>query len=502
MMRSLYSGVSGLKVHQTKMDVIGNNISNVNTVGFKASNVTFADILYQTTQSATGPNEETGRAGQNGMQVGLGAGMAAITAAIGTAGGSQRTDNPFDLSIEGDGFFIVSTGTENYFTKAGSFTIDANGNLCTPAGYTVMGWGVDPSNDTKILADSVRPLQIMGADNMYSNPEPTTKVSFSGNIDSQDTQMATGRATNFTFYDKMGQSYTVKLKVTQDVAAGAVVNNNYKVEVTDVLDANGDSLFVVARADENSPGKMIYEPSPNIKSITFGGITFSLSESQDNPGVNPDDGTVTLTTEGGNVPILSFNAETGKFHSVSGEGENDNNEEEQKTLDFVMNVEGEQAHPFETVSVDFSELTMYANSGKTTLEGQKGGYDGAGRGRAAGSMSGCTVDTTGKIYGIYDNGDQKLLGQVVIANFANVSGLEAIGNSMFAETLNSGEFDGIGEDVSVSGGSLKVGVLEMSNVDLAAQFTDMITTQRGFQANSRIITTSDTMLEELINLTR
>lgn len=496
MMRSLYSGVSGLKVHQTKMDVIGNNISNVNTVGFKASNVTFADILYQTTQSATGPNEETGRAGQNGMQVGLGAGMAAITAAIGTAGGSQRTDNPFDLSIEGDGFFIVSTGTENYFTKAGSFTIDANGNLCTPAGYTVMGWGVDPSNDTKILADSVRPLQIMGADNMYSNPEPTTKVSFSGNIDSQDTQMATGRATNFTFYDKMGQSYTVKLKVTQDVAAGAVVNNNYKVEVTDVLDANGDSLFVVAQEKKDAPGKMEYSLSPNIQSVTFGGVTFTAE-------VNKDDGTVTMKSD--SKPVLSFNAETGKFHSVSGT-DTSTNTEDQKTLDFAMVIGTTgttgTAHPFETVSVDFSELTMYANSGKTTLEGQKGGYDGAGRGRAAGSMSGCTVDTTGKIYGIYDNGDQKLLGQVVIANFANVSGLEAIGNSMFAETLNSGEFDGIGEDVSVSGGSLKVGVLEMSNVDLAAQFTDMITTQRGFQANSRIITTSDTMLEELINLKR
>ena len=498
MMRSLYSGVSGLKVHQTKMDVIGNNISNVNTVGFKASNVTFADILYQTTQAATGPNEETGRAGQNGMQVGLGAGMAAITASIGTTGGSQRTDNPFDLSIEGEGFFVVSTGAENYFTKAGSFTIDANGNLCTPAGYTVMGWGVDPANDTKILADSVRPLQIMGAENMYSNPEATTKVSFSGNIDSADTQMATGRATNFTFYDKMGQSYTVKLKVTQDTTNDdVVVNNNYKVEITDVLDANGDSLFVVAR--DNGEGKIIYEPSQVFTQVSFGGKTFTIGQK----GINPDDGTFTLEPEGGTPPILSFNAETGRFQSV-GSTEGAPEGDEQKTLAFSIapTSADKEAHPFEEVEVDFSELTMYANSGKTTLEGQKGGYDGAGRGRAAGSMSGCTVDTTGKIYGIYDNGDQKLLGQVVIANFANVSGLEAIGNSMFAETLNSGEFDGIGEDISVSGGSLKVGVLEMSNVDLAAQFTDMITTQRGFQANSRIITTSDTMLEELINLKR
>ena len=142
------------------------------------------------------------------------------------------------------------------------------------------------------------------------------------------------------------------------------------------------------------------------------------------------------------------------------------------------------------------------NSGKTTIEGSKGGLDNLGKGRTAGNMSGVSIDNAGKIYGVYDNGVSKLLGQVVVAKFANNSGLEAVGNSLFAESQNSGEFDGIGEDITMSGGKFNVGVLESSNVDLASEFTDMITTQRGFQANSRIITTSDTLLEELINLKR
>ena len=132
MMRSLFSGVSGLKVHQTRMDVIGNNISNVNTIGFKSSSVNFSDVFYQTTQSASGPNDATGTTGRNAMQIGLGANVASITTAIGTTGASQRTDDPFDLMIEGNSFFVVNYGGTNYFTKAGAFGVDGFGTLCTP----------------------------------------------------------------------------------------------------------------------------------------------------------------------------------------------------------------------------------------------------------------------------------------------------------------------------------------------------------------------------------
>lgn len=482
MLRSLYSGVSGLKVHQSRMDVIGNNISNVNTVGFKSSQVTFSDVLYQTSAAASGPDETSGRAGVNPKQIGLGANFASVKTTMDTTGGSTRTDNPFDLMIEGDGFFIVNNGTSNYFTKAGSFTLDANGTLCTASGYSVMGWQVDPKNPTKIKADTVSALQVMSAENMYSEPEATTAVHFEGNIDSADTDLTgTGRVTNFTFYDNLGQSYTVQLLVKQNIQADSLIKSEYSVAVTDVLDANGKSIFV-SEVDDGL-GNITYEQS-TITEVSLGSYTFSVAAVDEVTGV---------PTLGGDAPILSFNPATGKMVNIG-------DEEGVKSLEFSIGITGE--HPFKDIDVDFSALTMFANSGKTTIEGNKGGLDNLGKGRTAGNMSGVSIDNSGMIYGVYDNGVSKLLGQIVIARFANNSGLEAVGNSLFAESQNSGEFDGIGEDITMSGGKFNVGVLESSNVDLASEFTDMVITQRGFQANSRIITTSDTLLEELINLKR
>jgi flagellar hook protein FlgE len=146
--------------------------------------------------------------------------------------------------------------------------------------------------------------------------------------------------------------------------------------------------------------------------------------------------------------------------------------------------------------------TMYDNKGTSTIKGNSGDYDGNYAGRKVGEMSGVAIATDGKITATYDNGTSKLLGQIAVANFANPSGLEKIGDNLYQSTPNSGAFDGIGEDITAGSGSLSTGVLEMSNVDLSAEFTDMITTQRGFQANSRIITVSDSMLEELTNLKR
>ncbi|MBQ9767914.1 MAG: flagellar hook protein FlgE [Lachnospiraceae bacterium] len=487
MLRSLYSGVSGLKVHQTRMDVIGNNISNVNTVGFKSSQVTFSDVLYQTSSAASGPDEETGRAGVNAKQIGLGANFASVKTTMDTTGGSTRTDNPFDLMIEGDGFFVVNNGGANYFTKAGSFTLDANGTLCTATGYSVMGWQVDPENPTAIREDTVSALHIMSAENMYSEPEATTAVHFEGNIDSADTDLAgAGRVTNFTFYDSLGQSYTVQMLVKQNTQADALIKNEYAISITDVLDANGQSIFSIP--EDDGLGNITYAES-SISEVTLGDYSFEVA------GVDEVTGKPVLD---GETPILTFNAATGKMVSIGDEGAADG--ENAKSLTFSIEIGGE--HPFKDIDVDFSSLTMFANSGKTTIEGSKGGLDNLGKGRTAGNMSGVSIDNSGKIYGVYDNGVSKLLGQVVVARFANNSGLEAIGNSLFAESQNSGEFDGIGEDITMSGGKFNVGVLESSNVDLASEFTDMVVTQRGFQANSRIITVSDTLLEELINLKR
>ena len=486
MMRSLFSGVSGLKVHQTKMDVIGNNISNVNTIGFKSSSVTFSDVFYQTTQNASGPNATTGTTGKNAKQIGLGSSVASISSSITTSGASERTDNPFDVMIEGDSFFIVNSGGSNYFTKAGSFNVDAQGTLCTSSGAAVMGWQVDKNDASKTVADAVTPLSIMSPENMYAKPEATSSLYISGNIDSKDTQLtsATGKAVNITFFDKMGHSYTADLKVRQTEDA----TNIYSVAVTDIKDEDGQSIFVNKLIDEDT-GDVTYEAS-SISAFSFGGVPYTADVAED--------GTVTVDTT--DAPVITFNGATGAFVSV-GDGTTTEN-----SLKFLISADSgggtAESNPFENIDIDFSSITMYSTSGSSSLEATKGSLEGIGAGKQVGNLTGVSIDGSGKIYGKYDNGDSVLLGQIAVASFSNPAGLEAVGNSMYAATQNSGDFDGIGQDPTQGGGSLTTGVLEMSNVDLAQQFTNMITTQRGYQANSRIITTSDTLLEELINLKR
>ena len=482
MMRSLYSGVSGIKVHQTKMDVIGNNISNVNTVGFKASTVTFADVLYQTSSPASGP-ADSGKTGVNAKQIGLGASLSSISNQISLSGGSQRTDNPFDIMIEGDGFFVVNNGSGNHFTKAGNFAVDATGTLCTPSGYAVMGWQVDPNNPNKCVADTVSPLKIMSPQNRYSEPAATKNVYLTGNIDSKDTQIAseTGKTVSVSFYDALGQSYMMTLRITQSEES----TTSYNVVPTNIFDDKGKSIFVVETEDETTK-EITYSLNENFGEIQLGEETYT-------PEVDPETGMVTFGDEA--IP-LNFNGATGEFASVGTEAGSD---EAAESITFRIDTD---PNPFSEITIDFSKLTMYANSGTSNIESVKGDFDGLNGGKQAGDMSGVSIDDTGKIYGVYDNGDTKLLGQIVVATFENAAGLESVGNNLYVTTMNSGDFDGIGEDVTSTGGTFTTGVLEMSNVDLAQQFTDMITTQRGFQANSRIITTTDTLLEELINLKR
>ncbi len=493
MMRSLYSGVSGLKVHQTRMDVIGNNISNVNTIGFKSSTVTFSDVLYQTSSPATGPNAEVGTAGQNPMQIGLGSNVSAITTTIDNAGGSQRTDNAFDIMIEGKGFFVVNNGHGNLFTRAGSFTVDANGTLCNASGYAVMGWQVDPNDENQTVADTVSPLKIMSPENMYAPPEATEAVYFSGNIDSADTAFDsdTGKLTAFSFFDNLGRSYTVNLRLTQPQDAdNNPIENLYNVNVVDIVDNTGKSILT--NYDEVTKRYSLNE-----------GIRFGFGEQAAEFTIDEETGNVTSSSN----LLLGFSAANGKFQFINttdaAQAPGDLDTVDYSSVDFRVTTTDLTQNPFaEKIDVDFSSMTMYATSGNTSIAYTKGNLDGLYAGRSVGNMTGCSIDNLGMIYGVYDNGTTKLLGQVVVASFANAAGLESKGGSLFAETQNSGEFDGIGKAIATAGGAFKTGVLEMSNVDLSTEFTNMITTQRGFQANSRIITTSDTLLEELINLKR
>ena len=526
MMRSLFSGVSGLKTHQTRMDVIGNNIANVNTVAYKSSSMTFSELMYQTTQSATGANAATGRAGINAKQIGLGVVGGAINASIETEGASQTTGNPFDMRITGDSFFVVSNGSENYFTRAGAFYVDGVGNLAmTSNGFTVMGWQPDATDPTIIKKDTVSALRIMSAANMTSPPEATTEAYISGIIDKNSTNLTsqTGQAVNLAFYDDLGYSYTAKYAIygyTEETKVTAAMKSALTSDTEVSTDyfvwdsATGKAVGITRATPIDTalvePGQTT-APAPG-ESYTAkvpleeGKYRMELEDVVDSKGKSLTKVynknlnqivTSPLTT------ILEYDTSDGSFKSWTNSGGSGNVTD----LDDVkMKVNFDKsifsAAPA-TINISFKESTMYDNKGTATIGATAGDYDGKSAGRKMGVMSGVSVETSGKIFASYDNGTTKLLGQIAVARFANASGLEKQGENLYSATSNSGAFDGIGEEVGEDGtGKINSGVLEMSNVDLSAEFTEMITTQRGFQANSRIITVSDTLIEELVNLKR
>ena len=467
MMRSLYSGVAGLKTHQTKMDVIGNNIANVNTTGFKSSSVLFSDVLYQTSANATGATATTG--GTNASQIGLGAKTSSIQTSITQNGSAQTTNNTYDMMLSGSAFFVVSRGGTNYFTKVGSFGVDGSGCLVNGSGYQVMGWQVDPDNPNQIKKDTVSALYPESEDNK-SSPQMTTDAHLTGNIDMTDPELTSvdGRAISVSIYDALGYNYTVKFKLTQD--QNQADKSLYNLEIVSIKDSN------------------------NIE------ITGT-----DDPTTATVEGGYKATIGGANSIQVKFDAGTGNFEYVGAAGQKNamleikpNNPNEKGDV-FQSVINGEAV---DGIDVNFSYLTRFESNGKSTVKAVRGAADSTGGGRSMGKLNDVSIDETGKLYGVYTNGETKLLGQISVATFANPMALEALGNSVYTTTQNSGYFDGIGTSVDEDGGKISQGVLEMSNVDLSAEFTDMITTQRGFQANSRIITTSDSMLEELVNLKR
>lgn len=550
MLRSMYSAVSGLKTHQTRMDVIGNNIANVNTVAFKSSSVTFSDILYQTTSNASGANATTGTGGVNAKQIGLGTTAAATKVSITSAGASETTGNPFDIRLtdkNSTNFFIVNNGSENVFTRSGSFYVDGSGNLCmSSTGYTVMGWQVDETTG-EIRKDTVSALRIMQEKNLTSAPEATTQATIAGVLDENDTDVKNdaGRVMNLNFYDNLGYQYTAKFAIKSTGTDG-----KYTVELTSVLDSNNQNItakltkqqmsqlfgnyqadatlgqyglskdYTYNKADQtyqDAAGKK-FKPSANDKTVfeevgntantvsiteIFSGITTTIANNIKNKTNNYNvafdqtTGQATVTGERTSYDLV-FDTSSGKFKSIGGE-----NPSVMLNMGALSSGLINNNRNFQNITVDFSQCLNYENGGKSTIGADAGATDGkTGKGRKLGAMTGIFIDTSGRIYGTYDNGNTELLGQIAVAQFSNASGLEKVGESCYRTTLNSGEFDGIGVEISADGSSMTTGELEMSNVDLSSEFTSMITTQRGFQANSRVITTSDTLLEELVNLKR
>ncbi len=431
MLTSLYTGITGINAHMNELSVIGHNIANMNTHGFKASRSYFADLMDQSLQGITGPN-----------QVGSGVSLSSVVRNF-TQGAFETTANPLDLAIEGSGFFVVTGPDEaNYYTRAGQFLIDEEGYIVDPNGLRLQGYMVDGTGN---LLPTPSDLQI----SLTSYPpQATANVSLVANLDSESTILpafdlddmdgTTNFQTTVTVYDSLGNAHPVNLcfRKVQETAAGsqwewyAVVEGEDAASGTREVAAQGTLLF-------NTSGAL-QDESP----ITYpgGGFNFSGGAAQ-NQEVEFDFGT-NIDTEGG----------TG--------------------LDGVTQYSG--------------------SSGLYAL--QQDGY-------ATGSLQGITINEEGILTGSFDNGRTRTLGQVALANFASPSGLRSMGKNLFVESHDSGPVV-VGKPRGEGMGSLRPNTLELSNVDLATEFVEMITAQRGFQANSKVITTTDEVLAELVNLKR
>ncbi|HAP03358.1 MAG TPA: flagellar hook protein [Lachnospiraceae bacterium] len=616
MMRSLFSGVAGLKTHQQKMDVIGNNIANVNTTAFKSTSTTFQDVMYQTMLNASGGTSTRG--GVNARQIGLGVTTAANKISISTQGSSEATGDGLDLRLvdaQSTNFFIVSDGSQNLFTRAGSFYVDGNGNLAmTSTGYLVQGWQVDPETKA-IKRDTVSALKVMSDTNKTSDPETTTQAKATGIIDSNDSNVTStsGHVMSLTFYDNLGYAYTAKFavksgenkdaegKLIETGSKSAKANNGFTIELESITadsqtDSEGNPIDLLEKyiqskvsgsvtsgdrikytadlfgtengksvdsfkldasqytIEKDSSGNNVITrgTGANKLSISVASVTAALTASSGastvvtltgsgTPSsysvqvsklfsglgsaaknyVTTDDKGATTALEGLKASFdestqslkistkaaaydLFFNSSDGTFSDIDSRGADGTTLTNRGTsVKLDVSKLGDQFDKA-GINIDFSTLLNYDNGGSSTAGMDRGTVADAssGAGKKIGQMTGLTIQDDGQIYASYSNGNTELLGQIPVARFANASGLESVGSNCYKTTLNSGSFDGIGVDVSSDGSKMNSGYLEMSNVDLAQEFTQMITTQRGFQANSRIITVSDTMLEELTNLKR
>ncbi|MCQ1954657.1 flagellar hook protein FlgE [Arthrobacter sp. zg-Y238] len=388
MLRSLYSGISGLRSHQTMLDVTGNNIANVNTTGYKATAVQFQDTLSQLTQGATAPGANNG--GGNPAQVGLGVLVSGITTNF-TQGSAQATGRAEDLMINGEGYFITRQGATSTYTRAGAFNVDGEGRLVSTDGGIVQGWTAN-ADGTLNTGGAVGNIAL--PDGAIVPAAPTNAATMTGNLPSETPE------------------------------GGTVVRD------MDVYDANGNPSVV-----------------PLTFTRTAGGWSVSAK----------DAGPVDLTFSDG--AQADANADT-------------------------ITVDG--------VAVNLTGLSSYAGVSTASVTSN---------GRSAGTLESFSIGKDGTVIGSFTNGAKQALARIAVATFTNSAGLEKTGNSSYTATANSGNpvIAGPGE---AGAGGIGSGMLEMSNVDLSQEFTNLIVAQRGFQANARIITTSDEVLQELTNLKR
>jgi len=476
----MFSSVSGLKSHQAKMDVIGNNIANVNTVGYKASRTTFAEIFAQTMSGAGAPDPNTGRGGTNPMQIGLGMNVNAIDTLMGR-GSLQRTDNPTDLSIEGEGFFIVRAGNEGtpMFTRAGNFAIDKLGNIVTAQGLNLLGWQkYEIDNEGNYIFDTqeeIKPLNLYEDEyNMNKRliaAQVTTKAVLSGNLDATKPPVGgyTGNEFGTALIDAINDEIRADGTAGQDGIPDDGTSNfepHFIVPLT-IYDKLGNEYKINVKFWKNFVDSDAHETSWYY-TVTGAGAEFE-----------------TQTAGSQAAGYIKFNSD-GKIIT----DDPDFNVRPQIRVIPDPSV-GTDEFSFE---LNFEKISMYADD-SSVKPTQVDGYP-------PGNLVSFSIGSDGVIVGVYSNGRQQPLGLIALAVFDNAAGLQKAGNNLFLPTSNSGDFNRAFRPGTEGAGTLLPGTLEMSNVDLAQQFTEMIVTQRGFQANSRVMTTADEILQELANMKR
>lgn len=460
MMRSLYSGVSGLQNHQTRMDVIGNNISNVNTVGFKRGRVNFQDMISQQLQGAARPTDELG--GVNPKEVGLGMTVASIDN-IFTQGNLQSTGVNTDLAIQGNGFFVLKSGEETFYTRNGAFSLDRDGTLVNPAnGMRVQGWQAREENGEMVVMTAATPTDLVIPVGQKDPAKQTENVNFACNLDKNMPELIEG------------------------------VNESKAIWGTEtkIYDSYGN---------------------PHLLSISFRKVPGEPNQWFATVNVDADNADFTQTRVGfgdtngmENTFIVQFD-NTGALLSVSDSAGNVSGEEGEVILQTSFTVPNSNpdadGNPYrQTMNINLGTIGSFTNTitqdaNKTTTKAfYQDGY-------TLGYLENFKIDPSGTITGVYTNGSTRVLGMIALATFANDRGLEKAGDNTFVESNNSGMAK-IGEAGFADKGSLMAGTLEMSNVDLSEQMVDMIVTQRGFQSNAKTIQTSDTMLETALSLKR
>ncbi|MGM9539447.1 flagellar hook protein FlgE [Anaerovibrio sp.] len=488
MMRSLYSGVSGLKNHQNRMDVVGNNISNVNTTGFKSSRVTFSDTLSQTLSGASAPQGNLG--GTNPKQIGLGSALSSIDTLF-TDGSVQSTGVNTDLCLSGSGLFIVNDGALSYYTRNGNFKFDKDGYYVNSDGLKVQGWMAGKLGED--INTNGQPGEICIPAGKTMEATATTTAKFTKNLNAAEPMI---KSMVLTFAD--GNTKTVDTTdETRVVGMGedgnattdpAKLISAITVNMTDGTTTTETSgAYTVGKSKPITTIMTVYDSVGNAHEVTMYMIKTDIDSTDGNTWkvtvnsklgeekqeIQEKDGSVTKVSM--TDAVLQFDT-NGAYKSGSGSA----------TLTLNNGATGTQ-----TVTIDLTGLTQYAGSNTAFASTD---------GNEAGTLKSVSIDSAGVITGTYTNGLNVQEAQIAIAQFNNMAGLTKNGNSLYTVSNNSGTpnigtINGLGCTVTPS-------ALEMSNVDMASELTDMIVTQRGYQSNSKIITVSDELLETLINMKR